>query len=67
MPALTDPLDVLAAAEALPPFANIIFFQMVGQVVLGIYLKLHLEKGINGRIRPVIRLLHNIGELCVDV
>ena len=33
---------------------------MVGQVVLGIYLKLHLEKGINGRIRPVIRLLHNI-------
>ncbi|KAK1756962.1 hypothetical protein QBC47DRAFT_297440 [Echria macrotheca] len=40
--------------------ATPIFFLMVGQVVLGIYLKLHLERGINGRIRPILRLLHSI-------
>lgn len=33
---------------------------MVAQIVLGAYLKLHLERGIHGRIRPVIRLLHSI-------
>ncbi|KAK0652830.1 hypothetical protein B0T16DRAFT_406881 [Cercophora newfieldiana] len=41
-------------------FGTIIFFLMVGQVALGIYLKLHLEKGINGRIRPIIRRIHGI-------
>ncbi|KAK3326189.1 hypothetical protein B0H66DRAFT_149688 [Apodospora peruviana] len=41
-------------------FGNVVFFLMVGQVVLGGYLKLHLEKGIHGRIRPAIRLLHSI-------
>ncbi|KAK0720294.1 hypothetical protein B0H67DRAFT_484990 [Lasiosphaeris hirsuta] len=41
-------------------FGNVIFFLMAGQIVLGAYLKLHLEKGIHGRIRPVIRLLHNV-------
>ncbi|KAM7202577.1 putative ytp1-like protein [Naviculisporaceae sp. PSN 640] len=41
-------------------FANFIFFQLVTQIVLGIYLKLHLEKGIHARIRPVLRLLHDI-------
>ncbi|KAH8882279.1 hypothetical protein GQ53DRAFT_666149 [Thozetella sp. PMI_491] len=41
-------------------FASTLFFQMVVQVVIGIYLKLHLEKGINGRIRPVIRIIHSI-------
>lgn len=40
--------------------ATPIFFLMVGQVVLGIYLKLHLERGIHGRIRPTVRLLHSI-------
>ena len=33
---------------------------MVAQVVLGIYLKLHLEKGIHGRIRSVVRIAHGI-------
>ena len=33
---------------------------MVAQVVLGIYLKLHLEKGIHGRIRSVVRVVHGI-------
>jgi hypothetical protein len=41
-------------------FGTIIFFLMVKQIALGIYLKLHLEKGINGRIRPFIKLLHGI-------
>ncbi|KAK3936644.1 hypothetical protein QBC46DRAFT_394552 [Diplogelasinospora grovesii] len=41
-------------------FGNTVFFLMIGQVVLGAYLKLHLEKGIHGRIRPVIRMLHSI-------
>lgn len=40
--------------------ANPLFFLMVAQVVFGIYLKLHLERGIHGRIRPVFRLLHSI-------
>jgi hypothetical protein len=40
--------------------ATPLFFLMLAQVVLGIYLKLHLEKGIHRRIRPVIRLLHSI-------
>ncbi|KAK4100190.1 hypothetical protein N658DRAFT_516876 [Parathielavia hyrcaniae] len=40
--------------------ANPLFFLMVAQVVLGIYLKLHLEKGFHGRIRPAFRLLHSI-------
>jgi Protein of unknown function (Ytp1). len=40
--------------------ANPLFLLMTGQVVLGAYLKLHLEKGIHGRIRPFIRLLHSI-------
>ncbi|MCJ1310174.1 hypothetical protein MMC25_003835 [Agyrium rufum] len=33
---------------------------LVLQVVLGIYLRLHLEKGIHARIRPVIRISHSI-------
>lgn len=41
-------------------FANTVYFMMFGQVALGAYLKLHLEKGIHGRVRPVIRLLHSI-------
>ena len=41
-------------------FGTTVFFIMVAQVVLGIYLKLHLEKGFNGKIRPTIRLLHSI-------
>ncbi|KAK4157565.1 hypothetical protein C8A00DRAFT_11658 [Chaetomidium leptoderma] len=40
--------------------ATPLFFLMIGQVVAGIYLKLHLEKGIHGRIRPAIRLVHSI-------
>ncbi|KAK1779889.1 hypothetical protein QBC45DRAFT_123029 [Copromyces sp. CBS 386.78] len=41
-------------------FANILFLMMIVQVVLGVYLKLHLEKGFHGRIRPVFRILHSI-------
>lgn len=41
-------------------FGTIIFFLMISQVALGVYLKLHLERGINGRIRPAIRLIHSI-------
>ncbi len=40
--------------------ATPLFFLMVAQIVLGVYLKLHLERGIHGRIRPVIRILHSI-------
>ncbi|KAL2015728.1 hypothetical protein VTK56DRAFT_4899 [Thermocarpiscus australiensis] len=40
--------------------ATPLFFLMLAQVVLGIYLKLHLERGIHGRIRPVLRMLHSI-------
>ncbi|KAK3328554.1 hypothetical protein B0T19DRAFT_194712 [Cercophora scortea] len=41
-------------------FGNTIFFLMVAQIVVGVYLRLHLEKGFHGRIRPVFRLLHSI-------
>ncbi|KAM7203119.1 Protein of unknown function (Ytp1) domain containing protein [Rhypophila sp. PSN 637] len=41
-------------------FSTFIFFQLLTQIVLGIYLKLHLEMGIHGRIRPVFKLLHNV-------
>jgi len=34
--------------------------QLIAQVVLGIYLKLHLSKGIHGRIRRFIVILHGI-------
>ena len=40
--------------------ATPLFFLMVAQIVLGVYLKLHLERGIHGRIRPVFRILHSI-------
>jgi hypothetical protein len=41
-------------------FANTLMFLLAGQVGLGIYLRLHLEKGINGKIRRVLRPLHGI-------
>ncbi|KAL4928722.1 Ytp1 family protein [Aspergillus undulatus] len=41
-------------------FANTLMFALAAQVVLGIYLKLHLERGIHGRIRRVIVILHGI-------
>ena len=41
-------------------FADPLYFLLFAQIVLGVYLKLHLEKGIHGRIRPVFRILHSI-------
>ncbi|KAK4158762.1 hypothetical protein QBC43DRAFT_328396 [Cladorrhinum sp. PSN259] len=40
--------------------ATPLFFLMIAQVVLGAYLKLHLERGIHARIRPFFRVLHSI-------
>ncbi|KAK4181523.1 hypothetical protein QBC36DRAFT_84217 [Triangularia setosa] len=45
-----------AHAKAATP----LFFLLVAQIVFGVYLKLHLERGIHGRIRPFIRILHSI-------
>ncbi|VBB75477.1 Putative protein similar to YTP1 of Saccharomyces cerevisiae [Podospora comata] len=45
-----------AHAKAATP----LFFLLVAQIVLGVYLKLHLERGIHGRIRPFIRILHSV-------
>ncbi|KAL2002602.1 hypothetical protein VTN02DRAFT_6412 [Thermoascus thermophilus] len=41
-------------------FANVLMLMLVAQVVLGVYLKLHLSKGINGRIRRFIVIGHGI-------
>ncbi|KAH8174393.1 protein YTP1 [Sarocladium implicatum] len=41
-------------------FAWILQLLLAGQVVLGLYLKGHWEKGINGRIRKLIRPCHSI-------
>ncbi|CAG7565252.1 unnamed protein product [Fusarium equiseti] len=45
-------------------FAHILQLSLVAQVVLGLYLKGHWEKGINGKIRKLIRPCHSfLGKL----
>ena len=41
-------------------FANSLVLMLISQIVLGIYLKLHLEKGIHGRIRKVALMAHGV-------
>ncbi|KAK8041043.1 hypothetical protein PG994_014050 [Apiospora phragmitis] len=41
-------------------FATPLMFLLLGQVVMGIYLKLHLEKGIHGKVRRFVKLGHGI-------
>lgn len=41
-------------------FASPLMILLVAQFVMGIYLKLHLEKGINGKIRRWVKLAHGI-------
>ncbi|KAF2272293.1 uncharacterized protein EI97DRAFT_437048 [Westerdykella ornata] len=41
-------------------FASAMMLVLLSQVGLGIYLKLHLERGFNGRIRPYIVKAHGI-------
>ncbi|KAL1853824.1 hypothetical protein Plec18167_007188 [Paecilomyces lecythidis] len=41
-------------------FANSLMLMLVLQVVLGVYLKLHLSKGIHGRIRRYIVVGHGV-------
>lgn len=41
-------------------FANFLMIMLICQIVFGIYLKLHLEKGIHGRIRPLFVKAHGI-------
>ncbi|KAK4065406.1 hypothetical protein Trihar35433_7526 [Trichoderma harzianum] len=41
-------------------FANILQFLLIGQVVLGLYLKLHWEKGALGMIRKFVRPFHSV-------
>ncbi|ROV87912.1 hypothetical protein VPNG_10363 [Cytospora leucostoma] len=41
-------------------FGNWVYLQLIIQLLLGVYLRLHLERGINKRIRPIIRTIHSI-------
>ncbi|KJZ77706.1 hypothetical protein HIM_02883 [Hirsutella minnesotensis 3608] len=41
-------------------FASILQFLLIAQIVLGLYLKGHWERGVNGRIRKLIRPCHSI-------
>ena len=41
-------------------FAHILQLLLIGQVVLGLYLKGHWERGINGKIRKLIRPTHSV-------
>lgn len=41
-------------------FAHILQLLLIGQVVLGLYLKGHWERGINGSIRKLIRPFHSV-------
>jgi hypothetical protein len=41
-------------------FVPVLMLMLVSQVAMGIYLKLHLEKGINGKIRHVVVKVHGV-------
>ncbi|CDH60669.1 integral membrane protein [Lichtheimia corymbifera JMRC:FSU:9682] len=41
-------------------FASILIWLLVGQLAIGVYLKLHLERGIHGRIRPFVVPFHKV-------
>lgn len=41
-------------------FASPISLMLFAQILMGIYLKLHLEKGINGKIRRFVKMGHGI-------
>ncbi|CAN8095242.1 unnamed protein product [Discula destructiva] len=41
-------------------FGDWVYFYMFAQVIVGVYLRLHLEKGYQRRVRPVIRIMHGI-------
>ncbi|KAL4991207.1 hypothetical protein BDW68DRAFT_185177 [Aspergillus falconensis] len=41
-------------------FANWLMFFLAAQVILGVYLKLHIERGILGKFRKVLVVLHGI-------
>lgn len=41
-------------------FATLLMLMLIAQVAFGIYLKLHLEKGIHGRIRRWVVLSHGV-------
>lgn len=41
-------------------FGDWVYFQMFAQIILGVYLRLHLEKGFHARVRPVVRSIHGI-------
>ncbi|KAL6702700.1 hypothetical protein ACN47E_001024 [Coniothyrium glycines] len=39
-------------------FVPYIMLMLLAQIAMGVYLKLHLDKGINGKIRPLVLLAH---------
>jgi hypothetical protein len=41
-------------------FAPILMLSLIFQVAMGVYLKLHLEKGVHGRIRKIVVLAHGV-------
>ncbi|GAB7343795.1 hypothetical protein MBLNU457_1766t3 [Dothideomycetes sp. NU457] len=41
-------------------FANWLMLMLVTQIVMGVYLKLHLERGVNGKIRRWVVLGHGV-------
>ncbi|CAE7008536.1 hypothetical protein P3342_002871 [Pyrenophora teres f. teres] len=41
-------------------FVPLIMLMLMSQIAMGIYLKLHLEKGINGKIRRIVVKAHGI-------
>ncbi|KAG0950377.1 hypothetical protein G6F29_007444 [Rhizopus arrhizus] len=41
-------------------FADIVIWTVIMQFVLGVYLKLHLERNFHGRVRPVLVKIHKI-------
>ncbi|KAF1957244.1 hypothetical protein CC80DRAFT_592547 [Byssothecium circinans] len=48
------------ATNAHAQFVPIIMLMLVSQVAMGVYLKLHLEKGIHGKLRKVVVKAHGV-------
>lgn len=41
-------------------FVPFIMLMLIAQIVMGVYLKLHLERGIHGKIRKVVVMTHGV-------
>jgi choline-glycine betaine transporter len=41
-------------------FADIVIWAVLSQFTLGVYLRLHIERGIQGKVRPILVKIHKV-------